>query len=175
MENRKRIAVMAVVLALIVAGVIFVPIKREINQDFTCYACHQDDPDYREEVTVNFTGTITDYLLLPDRFEGFIDVTPFTYMTEDFCPDGTRQLDLTLKPDECAHIIYLIREEFEPGRVKTTFTARGMIRTDEDLSSFQLGYFVRDPDDSNSRTMKVILSYPESLSWEEAEAAIYAH
>lgn len=172
MDKRKIIAAVTVVLVLIAACVITIPVRREIDQDFTCYACHYEDANYRQEVTVTFTGTYVDYLFLPDHFEGYIHVSPFDYMTEAFVPGGSRELDLTLRPDDSAHIIYTVSEASDAGKVDTYYAARGMIRADEDLRAFQLGCFILVSEDSNSSTMDVILSYPESLSWEEALASL---
>lgn len=170
MDKRKRIAVTTVILVLIVACVIFIPVKREIDQDFTCYACHQDDPDYRQEVTVTFTGTYSDYLFLSDRFNGYIDVSDFDYLADDFLPDGARALELTLgkKPTLVNYMVYT-----QPGIKHYSFEIRASLRAAEDLSAFRLGYFVPDTIGNGSRTMKVIISYPESLSWDEAMALLH--
>lgn len=164
MDKRKRIAVIAVVLALIAAGMIFIPIKREINQDFTCYACHQDDPDYREEVTVNFTGTYVDYLFLTDRFKGYIDVSDFAYLNEDFLPDNSRPLELSLS-DTPALVNYMVYSK--PGIAHYSIEIRASLQAAENLSTFRLGYFVPDTVGNDSRTMKVVMSYPQWQSWEE--------
>lgn len=170
MDKRKVIATVTVVLVLIAACVIFIPIKREINQDFTCYACHQDDPAYREEVTVNFTGTYVDYLFLTDRFEGYIDVSDFAYLNEDFLPDNARPLELNLSevPDLVNYMVYS-----KPGIAHYSIEIRASLQAAEDLSAFRLGYFVPDTVGNGSRIMKVVLSYPEWQSWEETLSSSY--
>lgn len=171
LEKRNTFIILAIL--TLICCIIFIPVEREIDQEFICYASHQDDPDYHEKVSVTFHGTYIDYLFLTDRFEGYIDVSDFEYLADEegYLPEGAEPLDIEIGTKEGSDITYRVYDENH----MLNLEHRSRLWSEEDLDTFYLSYYIPipHPDNHNFRIMQIFLTYPEDLSWDEAESRVF--
>lgn len=178
-KNRKYAIPSALILLAAALCLLLVGVKRQIHQEFTCYVSSVEDPDYSRQVTVTFDGTYIDFLLRTDRFNGFIDVSPFDLMPEvdPYIPDYPREqldpweLPITTKTEKMGAIGYFVLDKGD-----TSHAIRGRLWAEEGLGSFIMSYYCYTPTDEHSGYYETIayISYPEPLTSEEAQEIMFA-
>lgn len=115
-----------------------------------------------------------------DRFEGFIDVSPFKYFPEEspFIPAGYQTGDpasVQISTDYTAsglisYACYLPDDESLPD---VSIEPRGHLRAEEDLEWFILNTFDYTVENALHYTASIYIFYPDPMTAMEANAAIY--
>lgn len=153
---KKALIILAV---LLLAAVLLFPFEREISRTYSCNVLDQWDESYSDTVSVVFTGTYYDYLILHDRFVGRIDIPGYEFMSA-----SAQDMDLEigiLGSHSWDSMLYFDNSDYEyPG----TFHAA------EDLDSFFL--WLNVPNESgNGATGRYFLCYPE-MTFDEVYAIL---
>jgi len=177
MKNRTRYLLLAAALLLVVC---LSPMKRDIQKVYPCYAVHMDDPSYCEEVTVTINGVYSDYLFRKDRFEGYIDVSPFRYFPEEapFIPTGYQAVEpvsvqISTDYTDAIHFCYACYGPLDPSLPELDLCDRGSLIAAEDLEQFILSLYDYTAEDAPPYVASIYLSYPDKLTADEARSRIY--
>lgn len=178
---KKKIAL--IIIVIVTVCLFTLPLRRDITQYYACYASHIDDPTYTEQVTVTFNGYYYDYLIKNDRFEGYIDVTPFSLYPnrEAFIPTDTYQtveptvVEISTDYTSANLISYACLGPYDPSATDNIFNVRGHLYAEEDLKWFIINLydFTQTGEAVGSYTPTFYLSYPDELTSQEARDTIF--
>lgn len=144
----KAKVIIPIVLVCLVLALLFIPMKREINETYTCNVLDQKDAAYSGETTVTFTGTYRDSLLFADTFTGRVEIKGHPLLSE-YAAD----VELSVKDHQLCHVM-----NYVPGIVSNQVDYPATFYGAEDLKSFF--FWVNEPTGENCASGRYFVCYP---------------
>ena len=150
MKN-KWLIFTAALLTVLLLCLYLIPVKRNMEERFSCVVYDQHDESYSDQVNITFTGTYTDYFFRNDSFAGRIEIEGYTFLSPK-----ANDIEITVGDGQLSWIL-----EHIPGYPDLSLKYLGSIYSEEDFEKFFLWLMVPEEENPSVSHGRYFLAYPE--------------